>query len=121
MEELALHRIAYLGSTRGKRKLPVRRVGAPRAVTQVEVRPALGASDFAFIKEIAIAGACMGIAPRVLVAADVSSGRLVRVLPEYEMGGAALYLIHRGERFLPPKVRAFVDHMLGELAAGGAR
>lgn len=119
VEELALHRIAYLGSTRGKRKLPVRRVGAPRAVTQVEVRPALGASDFAFIKEIAIAGACLGIAPRVLVAADVSSGKLVRVLPEYEMGGAALYMLHRRERFLPPKVRAFVDHILGELELAG--
>ena len=84
------------------------------------MRPALGASDFAFIKEIAIAGGCLGMAPRVLVAADVASGRLVRILPEYEMGGASLYMLHRGDRFLPPKVRAFVDHILGELASGSA-
>ncbi len=103
--DVAEHRVAYLGSTRGKRRLEVRRTGS-REVTPLEVRPSLGASDFSFIKEVAVAGACLGFAPAVLVEEDLARGRLVRVLPDYDIGGAALYMLHRRGRFLPPKVQA---------------
>ena len=49
------------------------------------------------------------------ITAELASGRLVRVLPAYSVQDAALHLLHRGERFLPPKVRAFVDAMVREL------
>jgi DNA-binding transcriptional LysR family regulator len=51
------------------------------------------------------------------VTEELANGRLVRVLPAYVARDAALYVIHRGERFLPPKVRAFVDHMIEEVGA----
>jgi DNA-binding transcriptional LysR family regulator len=113
-EELDQHRIAFLGSTRGRRKLPMRRADA-RGTTEIELRPAIGASDFAFIKEVALAGVCLAIIPSVLITGELASGRLVRVLPRMDITGGTLHLIHRGERFLPPKVRAFVDHMLREV------
>jgi len=112
IEELAEHRVAFLGSTRGRQRLAMRSVAAPRDVEYVEVRPAVSASDFLFVKQVAIAGSCIGVVPAVLASDDLASGRLVRVLKTHVMAGSALHLVHRGGRFLPPKVRAFVDWML---------
>jgi DNA-binding transcriptional LysR family regulator len=40
---------------------------------------------------------------------DLTSGRLVRLLPGYRMGQIALYLVYPSRRFLSVKVRSFVD------------
>jgi DNA-binding transcriptional LysR family regulator len=110
LEDLAEHRVAFQGSTRARRKIEVSRPGA-RTPSVLEVRPALGSSDFAFVREMALAGGFLGIVPRLLVAEDVAAGRLVQLLAGYPVEGSSLYLLHRPARFLAPKVRVFVEHM----------
>jgi len=51
-----------------------------------------------------------------LIGDDLRSGRLVRVLPGYEDNGSAVYAVYSAKRNLPPKVRAFIDHLVAEFS-----
>lgn len=51
-----------------------------------------------------------------LVCDDLRSGRLVRVLPEYEDNGSDIYAVYSARRNLAPKVRAFIDHLVAEFS-----
>ncbi len=51
-----------------------------------------------------------------LIGDDLRSGRLVRVLPEYEDNGSDIYAVYSTRRNLPPKVRVFIDHLVAEFS-----
>ncbi len=64
------------------------------------------------IRECTIAG--LGIALRSTwdIAKELKDGRLVRVLPAYRGSrNVAVYAVYASRRFLPTKVRVFVDYM----------
>lgn len=56
----------------------------------------------------------MGIArlPRGLMEPLLSEGQLVELLPEWEIEGADVYLIHPQRRFLPERTQALIDYMM---------
>lgn len=73
--------------------------------------PAVECADFGLLAELARAGGGVALLPTFLAARDVSSGALVRVLPEVSLRDAPLYLVSRPLRPLPPRVvalRAFL-------------
>ena len=51
-----------------------------------------------------------------LVGGDLASGRLVRVLPDYEDNGSDIYAAYSARRNMAPKVRAFIDHLVAEFS-----
>jgi len=51
-----------------------------------------------------------------LVGKDLREGRLIRVLPEYEDNGSDIYAAYSARRNMPPKVRAFIDHLIAEFS-----
>ena len=51
------------------------------------------------------------------IAADLSTGRLVRVLPDWSSAPTPIYALYSSPRFLPKKTRAFLDLMAGRLQA----
>jgi len=51
-----------------------------------------------------------------LVSPDLASGRLVRVLPDYEDNGSDIYAAYSARRNMAPKVRAFIDHLVAEFS-----
>jgi len=70
---------------------------------------AMTSTDIALVRDVAVEGAGVSLLPRVLVQRHLEDGRLVHLLPGVVGPGVSLYLLHRGGRFVPPKVRAFVD------------
>ncbi|TXZ06392.1 LysR family transcriptional regulator [Vibrio mimicus] len=56
----------------------------------------------------------MGIArlPRGLMAPLLDDGKLVELLPEWEIEGADVYLLHPQRRFLPERTQALIDYMI---------
>ncbi len=48
-----------------------------------------------------------------IVAKDIAAGRLVRLLPEYEDHLSDIFAVYAAGRNLSPKVRAFIDHLVG--------
>jgi DNA-binding transcriptional LysR family regulator len=51
----------------------------------------------------------------VLLAEDIRSGRLVRVLPDYELPTRPMHLVYLPDRRPTPKLRTFIDFVLARL------
>ena len=64
------------------------------------------------MRELAIAGLGLILAPRFLVRQALADGRLIVVMPHVRPKPFAIYVIYPPAGTLSPKVRAFVDHMV---------
>jgi DNA-binding transcriptional LysR family regulator len=93
--------------------------GAP-GDANLQIRGRIGGDDFSFIRAIVAAGGGIGILPHINSAADEASGRLVRVLPEYHLRGATLYLLYPSTRHVPTRVTAFRDLVIEAFDAWSA-
>lgn len=83
---------------------------------EVVVTGSVCADDLSFVKKAALAGAGIGLIPDFLCAKEWLSGKLVRVLPEWSLGGGAeLSLVYPSARFLPQRVAVVRDFLLAEL------
>jgi DNA-binding transcriptional LysR family regulator len=85
--------------------------GAPLTL---DFPPSISATNVGFAKELAVAGAGVALLPTLVVERDIEEGRLVRLLRPYVFRGASLYLLHRGGRLVPSKVRVFREFMIEE-------
>lgn len=114
--DLASHRIIRLGQP-GARVLSMRR--GDDSPIEVRIPCALATNDIRFAKAIAIAGGGVTFLPHVAVRRELEAEALTPVLRPYTVPGPTLYLLHRGGRFLAPKVRAFRELAIRELARRG--
>lgn len=83
--------------------------GQPHGIS-VSTRVSVNSSES--VRELALQGLGVALLPRFAIADDLRSGRLVRLLPRYEVEGNlgnALYALHLPGRDASPKVRAFVE------------
>jgi DNA-binding transcriptional LysR family regulator len=117
-EDLAAHRIVQLGQARAAFTIALRKADGTAPPVEVRLPYSIAATDVGFARELTAAGAGIAVLPRLVVQRDLDEGRLVHLLRSYVVPGAALYLLYRAGRFLPPKVRAFREHMLREVAGG---
>ena len=109
--DLSKHALVLLEATRGKKTLRLSK-GASVLPTQIDLRAAITSTDYAFSRAAALAGAGVTLLPSNVAAGDVAARKLVPVMPGWSAFLAKIYLIHRASRLLPPKVRAFRDHVL---------
>lgn len=106
-EELAGH-ACLTGYTRGERpqtEWPLRGGG------RVRVEPRLAANDFGLLLLAARAGKGIAVLPEPVVVDDLAHGALVHVLPGVVEAPVRFALVYAEREFLPPAVRAFVDHV----------
>ena len=94
---------------------------APMQLTQagrsapLYLAPALLSDDSNLSLHAVRAGMGIGFLPQWLVDEDLVSGRLERVLPQWSALTVTLYAIYTSRRYLAPKVRSFIDWVVGEL------
>ncbi|WP_394848982.1 LysR substrate-binding domain-containing protein [Pendulispora brunnea] len=119
--DLTKHRVVLMQYECAQHPLPFQRADGKGPVTDIRLQPSIAASDMNFVKELALAGAGIAVLPINSVRRELEEGTLVWVLKSYRLFGAAIYLMHQGGRFLPPKVRAFRDFVLDAFAAKGRR
>lgn len=81
----------------------------------------LVASDAAVIRDASILGLGVAILPSHIVAHDVRSSRLVRVLEHEMRDEVPINVVYAQRRRLPVRVRAFVDFVVTSLATPGWR
>jgi DNA-binding transcriptional LysR family regulator len=67
------------------------------------------ANSIQLVRQVTLGGLVVGVLPPMLAHDDVAAGRLVRVLPEWNIGSLPMYVAYPSRRHLPQKVRAFVD------------
>ncbi len=85
----------------------------------VRVAPRLLTNASETLRAAALAGHGLVALPRWMVDDALAGGALAQVLPHCETPVSGIYAVYPTNRLLTPKVRAFVDHLAGELARRG--
>ena len=78
-------------------------------VEDICVRPKLTTNSAQVLVEALRAGRGVATAQLLLVAEELRSGALIRVLPDHEIEPSEFFLVYSSTKFLRPVVRAFVD------------
>jgi DNA-binding transcriptional LysR family regulator len=83
------------------------------AVATVAVKPRMVADDSSSLAAAAVAGIGITVCARWLVAGELDDGRLVRVLPEWEVEHSGnIHLVRPSARYTPTKTKVFVDWLV---------
>jgi DNA-binding transcriptional LysR family regulator len=77
----------------------------------VDIRTSLSANNAEVLKECAIQGMGIVLLPRFIVEDAISDGRLRQVMPSHAPPRSFLYAVRPSRRFVPARVRVFVDFL----------
>ena len=80
----------------------------------VGVNVVLRSNDFMLMRAAVRDGLGLGMLIQYSVEADLAAGKLVRVLPEWNLGAAHLDVVYPSRQYLPRRVRAIVEFLLAE-------
>lgn len=78
------------------------------------------------VREAVCHGMGLSVLPDYAVEADLAAGRLIHVLPQWQLPSGGIHAVFPAARFRPAKVRAFVDLLAGSeqqrqaIARGGS-
>ncbi|MGH8631975.1 MAG: LysR family transcriptional regulator [Burkholderiales bacterium] len=118
IEELHQHRLIQLSAFSRPGTLPL---AAPDGTpTPVHVPAAAVTNNSAAVQALAVAGIGLARLPLANVRDDLHSGRLVHVLPAYQLAGAAVYAVTLQRSPLPRKVTVAIAAMKAAFARSSA-
>src|SRR5476649_2961159 len=66
----------------------------------------------------ALAGSGIAYGPTFVFGQYLASGELLRLLPRYQTAELSVHAVFPTARYLPSKVRCFIDHVAAEFADG---
>ncbi len=66
-------------------------------------------NDIGLIRELVLAGEGVALLPVYLCRQACEDGRLVRVLPDWHAKADPIHIVYPRQRFMPPRLRVFVD------------
>lgn len=85
----------------------------PDGSVAVPARGRVNVNNIEALTTLALADAGLALLPTYAIGAELASGRLVIVLPNYRgFGQGALYAVQLPNRYGSPKLRAFVDYLV---------
>jgi len=91
--------------------------GAKGATRTIAFESPMSANIALVVKAAVMAGAGMMVMPDFAVADDVAAGRLIRLLPTWQLPGGGIHAVFPASRFMPQRARAFIDLLREHLAA----
>jgi DNA-binding transcriptional LysR family regulator len=68
------------------------------------------------VREAVLQGAGLSVLPDYAIADDVAAGRLIPVLPQWQLPSGGIHAVFPAARFRPAKVRAFVEMLMAREA-----
>jgi DNA-binding transcriptional LysR family regulator len=83
----------------------------------ISVNTRIAASSPSAVKEIAVAGGGIGMVPRFIVEPALEQALLEEVLPGFSTLEFGLFALYPHRRYLPKKVRCFIDFMVDEFSS----
>jgi DNA-binding transcriptional LysR family regulator len=87
------------------------RLEGPGGTHDIRHSPRLSCGDFSAIRAAALAGLGVAMLPDHACAAELRSGALVHVLPEWRSEDGIVHLVFTTRTGLPLLVRAWIDHL----------
>jgi DNA-binding transcriptional LysR family regulator len=82
---------------------------------RVNLKPAIFCNTAVFAHQCVLAGLGISMFSSYIARHDLDSGRLVRVLPDFELPDRELFIAYPNRRFLAFKVRAFIEFLAEEM------
>ncbi|MBC3196495.1 LysR family transcriptional regulator [Pseudomonas poae] len=83
---------------------------------EVEVSGSLILNSSQGLRQAAVHGMGIVMLPDALVRPDLEAGKLVALLPTYQLPSRPMHLVYRQDRYRLPKLRAFVDFVMEQFA-----
>jgi len=112
-EDLHGHSTLTYGTSTGRAHWEFEESGSSR---RVDINPRAASYDFDFLVTSALSGLGIARVPSFLVAHDLNTGRLLRVLPDHKTVIGDISMLYPSNRYLPTRVREFIDYVVGKNA-----
>ena len=103
--------VPVLGALENDRKVHLRMLGPQGQKHDLVMEARLGIEDFVVRKSATLAGLGFTLLPMMYCEAELATGELVRLLPQWSTPGGYLQAVYPHRRGLLPAVRAWIDHM----------
>lgn len=94
----------------------VLKLQGPGGEMKVKISGRASSNNMALIRDLAISGQGIALMPHFLCAEDLKAGRLKVILRDWAYASGPIHVVFPGQRFVLPKVRAFVDHLVASSA-----
>jgi len=89
-------------------------LSGPEGEVTVPIRPGLLCSNAELAHQAALADMGVAMLSSYLARPNVESGLLTHILPQYQLPRRDVSVVYPSRKFLPTKVRAFIDFLLNE-------
>ncbi len=89
------------------------------AAAEVRVKARLRVNNAEAMREAVVGGIGLGVIPLWALRAELASGTVKRVLPDWGPPPSAIQAVYSSARHLPARVRLFIDFVAAELAQAG--
>ncbi len=110
-DELAHHRIIRFTGASNKRPWEFSKDGTSKAIS---LKPRVSTNNLDALCEAVREGVGISSGPVWWFENSPDPTALVRLLPDYDMGEVPLYAVYPSRRFVPQKVRIFIDYLKDE-------
>ncbi|CAD5110395.1 LysR substrate-binding domain-containing protein [Zestomonas carbonaria] len=100
-----------LGALEADRKVHYRLEDKAGNRRDIALEPRLGIEDFAIRKAAALAGLGMTLLPRMYCEEELNDGRLLQLLPGWEVPSGYLQAVYPHRSGMLPAVRAWLEHL----------
>jgi DNA-binding transcriptional LysR family regulator len=94
------------------------RIAGPGGQITIPFAPRLRVDSSEGLRRAALAGMGVVMLPEIMISNDLQAGRLVRLLPDYDHPARPINLLYLGDRRMLPKLRSFVDFIVGRFGTG---
>ncbi|MDR2334852.1 MAG: LysR family transcriptional regulator [Burkholderiaceae bacterium] len=108
-EDLGAHQMLVYNLANDPYVLHLHRQGKSRAV---HLAPALDANEGQVIRAAALAGLGILIQPQYIIHDDIIAGRLIPVLPEWELPPLTINIAYQSRRHQPAKIKVFTEFLV---------
>ena len=113
-------RVVTLEAYGGYSELALQRVKRPSVRRAIPVEGHITVNSMTMLRQLLLAGAGIGLVPDRLMLEEVSSGRAVRVLADWQAPPVDAHLLFRSRALLPQRVRLFIEHLVQAQTLAGA-
>lgn len=80
-----------------------------QGVMDIPIKSNMVSNNAELLRQSAVLGMGIVMRPSFMLHDDLTTGRLVRLLPDYQLGQVVVYMVYPSRRFLPAKVSSFAD------------
>ena len=114
--DLASHAFVLFRSRHAEMEIEL---SGPRGPEAFVAKGSINADDYAFVRQVVVAGAGIALMPALNCRPQVLAKELVPILPRYSQATGNLFIVYPSARHLPQRVAVLRDHLLKELTAYG--